>query len=71
MSQVLPTAKITCLFFYKKEVTLKLFGILLYRMFVEIFPFIYPFIFISVWTSGYLFYTLSYNPVKSSFSYAC
>lgn len=47
------------------EVSHKLVGILLYGRIVCSPPFIYLFshLFISVWTQGYLFYPLDYNPI--------
>lgn len=47
----------------------KLFGILLYKRFVYSLPFFNLFsqLFISVWTHGYIFYTLGYNPVVLDF----
>ena len=40
----------------------RFFGILLYRMFVYFHPFIKSFI-NTIWTHGYSFYTLSYDPI--------
>ena len=49
----------------KNEYLYKLCGISLHGIFVYSPPFIYLFnrLFTSVWTNGYLFYSLCYNPI--------